>query len=661
MKGFLASLLIFSVASIMLLGAVIGQEQLETEYVPYSTFNKSFVELQTQINLQGNASNIATDKINKTVDAYLKEHPKLLDEAQIINIIDAYLKEHPQSLDEGQINNIVDAYLKEHPPPRVTATMNYIDFLKMFREVHGNDSSGLSTDKVNNIIAAYLKDHPQVPIPSPLVPPENPRLSIDPLEGYWSDMFTYIAIISSKNNNDYTLGLEIYHPGTKSWESLPDSKNINKGDYDINHESSATWRYQGFSESDAGNKSKARVYYYNKSAKMSLGEWIGPALLKPSINITGIVTPAKRSYNDYYDYIVNVTHSSKANMVLQLEIMPPGSKEGYLQRDEKRITTSSYIYDNNSTARVEWKHLKPFGSDDVNKNFSFKIYYQDDRQNGDNRTFLGPDIINHPPTIIDAHVSPRKGASDRPFIYNSTVKDIDGDDLEVSLNIIDQGKVVYTADPQPVRASDAKKPGGAKVEWKYQFEEVPSNRSYNFSIICNDGVQSVSKQFAGPNVRPPIPITVRSLKFDATGGQNWWDNYLMTMVVNNPSEDPAVITPFVSIEGTKIPLESKEAPPGSSYLPLNWTFSPFGPQDRFKSFAYGYDSNLLNQNGKSGEFRNWEQPISDTLMPWWMVAINLIMLGILSYGVYHIESRPILKEKIKSYFPKLGKKEKERE
>ncbi len=197
--------------------------------------------------------------------------------------------------------------------------------------------------------------------------------------GNWSDEFTYEATIQNRNESLYTLGLDVYQPGSKSWESQED-KDVLRSMYNkVDHTAKVSWRYQKFTPDDVGNSSRFRIFYYDQSNnKQRLIESIGPKnITKQDIQIGRPRDSRERLHQGIY-YIHNQRHQRRQ---IQNE-----DRAGDIPAGHKRLVSSGreWIYpsryDENRTAMISW-NVKPFTLDDANMTSKYRVNYEDDKQN----------------------------------------------------------------------------------------------------------------------------------------------------------------------------------------------------------------------------------------------------------------------------------------
>jgi hypothetical protein len=485
--------------------------------------------------------------------------------------------------------------------------------------------------------------------PNP-TPPSFVNATVTPNLGNWTDEFTYVARIKSINDSEATLRLDVFIPSTKSWKSL-DDKEVRSYMYK-DHIASVRWKFQDFAPDDAGNSSKFRIYYYDQNSNpVPLSpELVGPKnIAKQILNLSCRVTPENGTCKNMYNYSVQVYNPSRGRMKVALEVLLPGNGEWY-PVGEKLLYPSRY--DRNNTVNLSW-NVRPFTKDDVNKSSSFRISYEDDRQNSDTIVEDGPWLENNPPKILTTWVEPPQGTSRQSFTYHAVVRDIDSDDLQANLVIYDPKRgEILTKMSQGVRGSDASNQNGSELIWPYKFAESYENRSFEYDVTVSDGaVETATGNRSGPNMLALPTITVDVLPPESQNN-NWWDEYNFKVRVDNPSTQIARFTPAISTSKGWSYLDSWNVSQTSGPETHEWQFSKFTPNDRNKPISYEVRYTLPDQYGTF----NWtsqnqnEKRISDVMMSGLPMAINLVWIGLLGIAAYLSAGR------LSQLFSKIGGK-----
>ena len=513
------------------------------------------------------------------------------------------------------------------------------EFLDLVRKYHIGGGGGVSQDRFNSMLNQVPTDKiPKWPGSNGSAkqdlfePPAIVSTRVVPEIGNWSDEFTYEATIQNRNESLYTLGLDVYLPGSNSWESQED-KDVLRSMYNkVNHTAKVSWRYQKFTPDDVGNSSRFRIFYYDQSNnKQRLTESIGPKnITKQDIRLEGDVTPENGSISGYYTYTINATNAAKSRMKIGLEIFLPGTKDWY-PLGEKWIYPSRY--DENRTATVSW-NVKPFTLDDANMTSKYRVYYEDDKQNTGEQELNGPNLVNHNPRILEISVDPINGTSREGFTYHAKVFDADGDDLSASMTLYDPEKQApLSTMSQGVLGIKAKNINGSDLTWPYKFAETYANKTFSYSLIVSDGVAATSSgNKSGPEILALPTITVDLLPLESQNN-NWWDKYKLSVRVDNPSPMSSYFTPRVLTSRGWMTLESKAVSQTSGPEQLDWPFQGFVVEDQNQPIQYEIKYTLPDQFGRFGRSA-MEPPISDVMMERTYVLLNMIwilLLGCLAY------------------------------
>jgi hypothetical protein len=172
-------------------------------------------------------------------------------------------------------------------------------------------------------------------------------------------------------------------------------------------------------------------------------------------------------------------------MWLTLEVCCPGQRENYTSSSQR-----VWLYDDANIAKVEWPGVNVFNECDVRVNESpgYYIHYND----GCNKDFWerqeGPKLY-FPPVLTDPSVSPAEGTYKEQFEYKVNVTDEEGDDVNVTLYIVDsEGNKKYN-ETHVINGTEAK--GGITESWIYRFtEEAAADSEFRYYFSATDGIVS---------------------------------------------------------------------------------------------------------------------------------------------------------------------------
>jgi hypothetical protein len=204
--------------------------------------------------------------------------------------------------------------------------------------------------------------------------------------------------------------------------------------------------------------------------------------------ISATVTPERGSWNESYDYWVEVVHPNRADMWLTLEVYCP-SKGVNCTNKTRKINSS--MYDESNIATVEWRDVKVFCEADVKAAESPKYYIQyNDSCNYGSREFTGPKL-NSAPVLSYPMVIPESGTYGDLFVYKVNVSDEDGDDVWVTLHIINSAEVEISRETHVISGIESKM--GMTESWIYNFTEEKVSKNLSFFFTATDGIDYAKK------------------------------------------------------------------------------------------------------------------------------------------------------------------------
>lgn len=311
--------------------------------------------------------------------------------------------------------------------------------------------------------------------------------------------------------------------------------------------------------------------------------------IKPPELISDNVMPDKGSWHESFSYYVEVEHPNGVDMWLTLKVYSPGKKENYTISTRE---IKSWMYDKTNRTTVEWLDVKVFTKADVKVNESPKYYihYNDGKNKGLWGPFSGPSITNSPPVLTNSTVIPEEGRYEVPFEYKVNVTDKDGDDVHVTLYILDpEGKEIYN-ETHPVKGIDAK---AGKVEsWIYnEFTEKASNKTFKYYFNATDGIEfsAATKKHKGPKIKFVPPVRLKKPYEPYPNSSNWRDEFTYKARIYNPTLDEVIVSLEVYIpseEEWKKKYDETIEP--NNERDLIWSVRPFSVKDFNKIGKYRF-------------------------------------------------------------------------
>ena len=205
------------------------------------------------------------------------------------------------------------------------------------------------------------------------------------------------------------------------------------------------------------------------------------------------VTPAKGSWRRSYDYWVVVEHPNKADLWLTLVVYRPS-------KGENQTISSRAIWEYNETnmAEVEWRDVSVFSKEDVTANETpgFYIHYYDGCNKGV-WSFSCPKL-NFAPVLDNCTVSLENGTYRDAYNYTVNVTDRDGDNVTVTLHVVDSGGKELYINKTNVNGTDAK--NGTIVSWEYKFTEEAAGKTFRYYFNASDAFDEAEVRGTGPRI-----------------------------------------------------------------------------------------------------------------------------------------------------------------
>jgi len=483
-----------------------------------------------------------------------------------------------------------------------------------------------------------IHDGPRIPFIPPTVKEEFKNATVTPPSGLWNDSFDYSVYVNMSEKAD--IRLEVFDTRNGAWNKSIGSKPYNK----TNKWQKLTWSYlRPFSANCTG---VARYRFVSESGKHESEVYYGPMLesVVPAVTIEKIIEkyygggggggggwrrflenpddypdeksdfeklvsklrgegiPYKRpelikswiipetSWKESFDYYANVKHPDRAEMWLTLKVYSPGKNEN-ITCGTREIKPWMYNKTTNITKiPVKWTGVKVFTKEDVIAAKAGKLpkcyicFY--DGYNDYCKEGQAPNITNSPPTLTNPDVNPEEGRYEDEFKYKVKVMDEDSEGIYVTLHILNPEDEEIYNETKCATEDEAKR--GEIIDWTYtEFTEAASKKTFKYYFNATDGIDSAAtKKHKGPKIKfvPPVELKAHEVYPNSSG---WWDEFLYTATIYNPTEDNVTITLEVHISSEGKPKKwHNVSRPGEH--DLSWSVKPFNIRDFNNNSSYKF-------------------------------------------------------------------------
>jgi hypothetical protein len=389
------------------------------------------------------------------------------------------------------------------------------------------------------------------PTPTPLPPTVQifKDAMVKPAYGHYNDSFTYSVFTQLNQTRNITL--EVFDISSYEWKEARENQSYTEtGNWQllswanvtnvsaVDGAGVASYRFLFF---DAGERRESEVFYGpelglyptptpsysggdgggvgispkeivedvkeqllgNETLQRELAKLVA---IKPPELINHTVTPKRGSWHEGYNYSAVVEHPNRAEMWVPLEVYCPGKGVTHII-SSREIKTRNNSETNRTT--VDWPNVCVFSQEDAiasvkaNESPQYYIRYNDGYNNGLWGPYLGPTLTNSPPVLSAPTVFPLEGTYQDIFVYKVNVTDEDGDDVWVTLHIVDsQGGWIYNK-THVMRGIESKM--GMTELWIYNFTAKNENENENLSFFftATDGIDyAKERKVVGPSFEP---------------------------------------------------------------------------------------------------------------------------------------------------------------
>jgi hypothetical protein len=335
----------------------------------------------------------------------------------------------------------------------------------------------------------------------------------------------YSVDVEHPNRADMWLTLVVYCPG-KGENYIVSSKAI--WDYNETNRETVEWRGVNIFSEEYVNADEPPRYDIHYNDGCNNGSWessdmelpfFTSVLTEPSVSpeewtykehveieppklINATVTPKRGSWRESYDYCAVVVNPNRTAMNITLEVYCP-SKNKICTHETRKINPS--MYNKTNMAKVEWRDVNAFSKDDVEAEESPKYYIlYNDSINGYSK-FSGPEL-NSAPVLSNYTVIPEMGTYKDVFVYKVDVMDDDGDDVVVTLHIVDS-KGNWTNETHVIPGIETKR--GKTERWvDNEFTKEASSKTFKYYFSATDGIDDEKVEGEGPSIKRDIQLSV---------------------------------------------------------------------------------------------------------------------------------------------------------
>jgi hypothetical protein len=349
------------------------------------------------------------------------------------------------------------------------------DFLKVL------ERDETKRKKVAALISPYIT-------PTVGKPPQLIKHNVTPTSGSWCDKYNYSVDIEYSNKADMWLTLQIYCPAKNETHiiSSQSGKYIEKD----------LFAWGDISGSD--NKTPLKVLREEFDI-----DWIENA----EINITDskIINISK---DDHFAKLIMGEKKKTATLEIN------DGKTYNLKIKQENDKLNIYI----QKIVIDWPNVSVFSQEDAiasikaNESPQYYIRYNDGYNNGLWELDFNLTLTNSPPNLSAPTVFPLEGMYQDIFVYTVDVKDEDGDDVWVTLHIVDsKGGGIYNK-THVVSGLESKI--GMTELWIYNFTAKNENKNKNLSFFftATDGIDEAEKvEGKGPSIKLGLRGWVQTL------------------------------------------------------------------------------------------------------------------------------------------------------
>lgn len=235
-------------------------------------------------------------------------------------------------------------------------------------------------------------------------------------------------------------------------------------------------------------------------------------------------------------------------------------------------------------------------------------------------------VTNQEPLISDINISSiSKPRYNDAIIYEANITDLDGDNVNVTLHILDEYGREKDNSTQIVNGVGQVKFIGTKY-----FRKSDAGKSFQYYYTYGDGMATnKTKVQDGPTFRKRVTLFVQNpTVIPNDHNQFWWDNYNFTVDMKNQDQGEVIarVTLFTNTKAHPWKyVDSKDVvlTPEMQTVPFNK--NPFDVSDVNETFAFKFQYSEPDQNDEFHTDVAWDKPINAKLVKY--EAISIIGVG----------------------------------
>lgn len=235
-------------------------------------------------------------------------------------------------------------------------------------------------------------------------------------------------------------------------------------------------------------------------------------------------------------------------------------------------------------------------------------------------------VTNQEPLISDINISSiSKPRYNDAIIYEANITDLDGDNVNVTLHILDEYGREKDNSTHIVNGA-----GQVKFIGNKYFKKSDAGKSFHYYYTYGDGMATnKTKVQDGPTFRKSVTLFVQNpTVIPNDHNQFWWDNYNFTVDMKNQDQGEVIarVTLFTNTKAHPWKyVDSKDVVLTPEMQTVWFNKNPFDVSDVNETFAFKFVYSEPDQNDEVYTEVAWDKPINAKLVKY--EAISIIGVG----------------------------------
>lgn len=245
-------------------------------------------------------------------------------------------------------------------------------------------------------------------------------------------------------------------------------------------------------------------------------------------------------------------------------------------------------------------------------------------------------VTNQPPRLENFSIWPKSNPRyNDAILYFTNVTDPDGDEVNVTLHVIDDHSMERGNITQIVAGE-----GQASFLGNEFFSKSDAGKNFTYYYTFGDGIAlNATPMNNGPDLRKSVSIHVeKPWVTPEDENQYWWQNYNFTLGMKNQDPEEAKVQVTLFTDTSAHPwraVASKEVTLTKDPQVVYFSIQPFDVLDANQSFRFKFAYSEYDQNQQDQIMKEWEKAVNAKLVRYetvsWLGIGNILAIFLIAF------------------------------